>query len=87
MLACFIFEYWLGVNHFGNLETKGVCEQENPILHNFQDPIYLNDEGRSATLLPIKESREILQDHHFFCEKRLLKLHYNLNHDTILLKK
>ena len=31
------------VNRFWDLETIGICEKENPNLHDFQDSIYLND--------------------------------------------
>ena len=47
------------VHRFWDLEKIGIREKENPILHDFQHSIYLNDEGRYEASLPFKESHEM----------------------------
>ena len=47
------FNFYL--NRFWDLETIGIREKENPILHDFQDTINLNDKGRDEARFPLKE--------------------------------
>ena len=73
-------------NCFWDLETTGIRGKKDSNLHDFQDSIFLNNEGRYEGRLPVKESHETLPDNYSLCEKRLLKLYNNLKNDTILLK-
>ena len=74
------------VNCFWDLETIGIREKEDSNLHDFQDSIYFNNEGRYEARLPFKESHEILPHNYSLCEKRLLKLYNKLKNNTVLLK-
>ena len=74
------------VNRFWDLETIGIHEKENLILHDLQDSIYLNDEGRYETRLFFKESHKTLPDSCSLCEIRLLRLYNKLKNDTFLPK-
>ena len=74
------------VNRFWDLETTGIREKEDSNLHDFQDSIYFNNEGKYEARLPFKESHETLSDNYSLCEKRLLKLYNKLKNDTVLLK-
>ena len=73
-------------NRFWDLQTTGIRGKKDSNLHDFQDSIYLNNEGRYEATLPLKESHETLPDNYSLCEKRLLKLYRNFKNDTILLK-
>ena len=73
-------------NRFWDLQTTGIRGKKDSNLHDFQDSIFLNNEGRYKARLPVKESHETLPDNYSLCEKRLLKLYNNLKNDTILLK-
>ena len=73
-------------NRFWDLQTTGIRGKKDSNLHDFQDSIYLNNEGRYEATLPLKESHETLLDNYCLCEKRLLKLYRNFKNDTILLK-
>ena len=73
-------------NRFWDLQTTGIRGKKDSNLHDFQDSIYLNNEGRYEATLPLKESHETLPDNYCLCEKRLLKLYRNFKNDTILLK-
>ena len=73
-------------NRFWDLQTTGIRGKKDSNLHDFQDSIFLNNEGRYEGRLPVKESHETLPDNYSLCEKRLLKLYNNLKNDTILLK-
>ena len=73
-------------NCFWDLETTGIRGKKDSNLHDFQDSVFLNNEGRYEGRLPVKESHETLPDNYSLCEKRLLKLYNNLKNDTILLK-
>ena len=74
------------VNRFWDLETIRIREKEDSNLHDFQDSIYFNNEGRYEARLPFKELHETLPDNYSLCEKRLLKLYNKLKNDTVLLK-
>ena len=74
------------MNRFWDLETIGIRETENPILHDFQNSIYFNNKGRYEVRFPFKGSHETLPDFYSLCEKRLLKLNNNLKNDAVLKK-
>ena len=50
------------MNRLWDLETIGIREKEDSNLHDFQDPNYLNNEGRYEARLPFKESLETSPD-------------------------
>ena len=63
-----------------------MLEKEDSNLHDFQDSVYFNNEGRYEVRLPFEELHQTLPDNYSLCEKRLLKLYNKLKNDAVLLK-
>ena len=62
------------MNCFWDLETIAVREKEDLNLHNFQDSICFNNEGRYKARVPFKESHQTLSDNYSLCEKTITKV-------------
>ena len=63
------------VNRFWDLETIGIREKEDSNLHDFQDLIYFNNEGRYEARLPFLGHCHYIAYHPVFREdKKTIKL-------------
>ena len=74
------------VSNFWDLETLGICDNDNHPDQEFLDDIKTNSEGRYEFQLPFKANHPVLSDNFELAEKRLKSTLKKLKANPKLLK-